>query len=361
MQRPAGKSAREMEELRKMGLAPLEVDVVTGNSISPHIPVTISKAPWWFGASGPTLEHQRMTGRPDDRSLSTNTDTAVLAGKASRYHAGACQNCGSRTHQTQACLLPKKKVGAVHTQTVDGVDIVTTQANLTFEEKRNREATRADDAEDLWRKHEATPASDGTDQARKKIRREDLSMQLSASSSGASVRDIGELPKYLENLETGQFYDPQTRSMRGNPHAPGVISLSGFQGDNAKYETVDAHMFVEQQLHFLKGDSKTVVDFAFDAAQFQRRNASVSGAAALPSVAEENQGPALSDAMLLGEASTNAAGAPPPAAARSLAHGEHRYVFGSYFDVASWTWGYKCCRVTERQAQCLQAERRGDE
>jgi pre-mRNA-processing factor SLU7 len=279
--------------------------------------------------------------------------------------------------------MPRKKVGAVHSGKVDGVDIKVHHASLTFAEKRNREATRSDVADDLWRRHEAAElaatAQEEPPQGRKKIRREDLAAELAATSSGSSVRDIRALPKYLENLESGQFYDPHTRSMRGNPHAPGVISLTGFQGDNAKYETEDALGFVRQQLHFLTGESKTIVDFAFDE-ELQRKH-KADAAAAAQSNAECSR-PALesssleqAEAILMGvvlpsgkpslrphaaadtERSVQppAASAEPPVVQMSRAAGEHSAIYGSYFDKDLWRWGYKCCRSTTRASKCSAA------
>ena len=373
------KSERDLEELRKMGLAPLERDVVTGQSISPHIPTTLAKAPWWYGASGPTLEHQRQVDKQDDRQLHTSADAAVVTGKSSTYHAGACENCGSRTHRTPSCLQPKKKVGAVHTRIVVGHDVATSLAPLSFEEKRNREASRTDNADDLWKEFEGKKKAGEEDgPASKKTRREDLSSLLLATANGTSSRDIAELPKYLENLETGQFYDPQTRSMRGNPHAAGVVSLTGYQGDNAKYETLDAHMFVEQQLHFLKGESRTVVDFSFDEQQFDRRKKLAEAAAAALGKerlaleddttaskarnAEPEKGvigqlavtdiPFTDDVLIGAAAASSSEPQTTKLAASPVAPGNHLFVFGSFYDRSRGVWGYKCCRGTQQHAPC---------
>ena len=49
---------RELEEARKAGTIPAEVDE-DGKEVNPHIPQYMSQAPWYLNQDAPGLKHQR--------------------------------------------------------------------------------------------------------------------------------------------------------------------------------------------------------------------------------------------------------------------------------------------------------------
>ncbi|CCW68472.1 unnamed protein product [Phytomonas sp. Hart1] len=264
---------RELDEKRKFGLAPLALDAVTGQEISPNVPQSIARAPWYYGVSGTTLEHQRKKA-PDgtdptdsyDRLNDEGEEGVVVVGRPTRFVAGACANCGSRTHKTPHCLLPKKKVGAKYTGVVTGVDVKVVATSdgggSASARKRDRFVDRA--GVDLLRQSSQTNGKEtGKDKERdpnKRAKPEEAFAKLAAQHGGLEIQP---LPKYLENLdEKDIFFDPKMGVMRENPNAHDPTRL--FQGDLQRYRSGDYYNYVESQYRYLTGQSKSFVDFALD-------------------------------------------------------------------------------------------------
>ncbi|KPI86475.1 hypothetical protein ABL78_4459 [Leptomonas seymouri] len=397
---------RELQEKRKFGLAPLAVDTETHQEISPNIPEFISRAPWYYGASGPTLAHQRKQGgsgsggdaQASDEVLHDAVTQIVVKGQATRFTAGACKNCGSRTHKTKECFQAKKKVGSVYTNKVTGVDMETQQESKTYAQKRDRfvgevgidlmravrqDGGNADDSDD------PTTASGSAGPAAKQHRLEDVFGARTAQHGGVEVK---ELPKYLYNLELqdGLFFDPKTGSMRANPNA--ADNTKAFQGDLERYRSGEYYDYIESQYRFLTGQSKSFVDFEFDEAM-RRARAQVEGSAKevtahaksetaqdvllrslygtgradapadnAPTASDEAEEPATMrsssspPATAVGKMPANASAAPEVSGSLVKAasatwvstRNGHADVYGSYFDPQSFRWGYACCAATAK-------------
>lgn len=391
---------REIQEKRKFGLAPLAVDTETQQEISPNIPEFISRAPWYYGATGPTLAHQRQqpsgtSAAPDD-SLTVTPDRIVVKGQASRYTTGACKNCGARTHRTAECLQSKKKVGANYTDKVTGIDFETLQTEKSYSQKRDRFV--GDVGVDLMRglQHaraapegttttEEEKAGEGSPPPLSRLKREEVFGERSAQHGGVAVK---ELPKYLHNLDQqeGLFFDPKTGSMRANPNAGNSSSV--FQGDLERYRSGDYYNYIEARHRFLTGESKSFVDFEFDAVM-QREKASTGGeeagekgsvketaqevlmrslygtlqpasASAGPTstTVDKNQRtmqaekePSAPSASSLPVAESNASSLVQDASQLWMpTRGDHVDVYGSHFDVGAFQWGYKCCKRLGKDA-----------
>ncbi|KAJ3038264.1 mRNA splicing protein [Rhizophlyctis rosea] len=283
------KKQKIIEEQRKAGTLPAEVDPETGRDINPHIPHYISQAPWYLDINHPTLKHQRaFNSRFEDGSLNEWYARGARAGPAAtKYRKGACENCGAMTHKTVDCVERPRKKGAKWTGRDIQADEVVQSVDLGFEAKRDRwngydpqeqlrlieewekvderrrqireqqvnekleQATREGSAA----KSEGTPdpatvvgsaltvaakdggdTSDEDDDEDKYADRADVVGQKVDTKSRTTVRNLRireDTAKYLVNLNLeSAHYDPKSRSMRDNPNREKDPEDLMYAGDN---------------------------------------------------------------------------------------------------------------------------------
>jgi pre-mRNA-processing factor SLU7 len=244
----------ELQEQRRLGLAPLAQDSVTGTELGVNVPRTFSDAPWFYGTTGPTLAHQQLS--EDEKRKNDVLDdqhgvkTEVLQ-PSRKFVPGSCTNCGSRTHSAKDCTERKRKVGAKTTREVSGVDRVVQEVRKeTFEEKRDLWAG-VDSHDALWKKQQQLEAEEASRQelseaeAKKQRRERDKTENHSHRAGlGTALREPGELPKYLQTAENA-YYDPKSRSMRETV----TSSVTGYKGDNALNFSGDYATANEQRVY----------------------------------------------------------------------------------------------------------------
>ncbi|XP_018417417.1 PREDICTED: pre-mRNA-splicing factor SLU7 [Nanorana parkeri] len=284
MTREDWRKKKELEEQRKLGNAPAEVDE-EGKDINPHIPQYISSVPWYVDPSKrPTLKHQR----PQDEKQKEYTLLGEWFRKgvkegiiATKYRQGACDNCGSMTHKRKDCFERPRKVGAKF----NGMNIAPDeheqpQLMLDYDGKRDRwngynpeehqkiveEHAKVDLAkrtlkaqklqEELasgklseqvssprhqWGEEEQNAQNDGDrnseDEDEDKYADDiDMPGQNFDSKRRITVRNLRireDTAKYLRNLNPNSaYYDPKTRAMRENPYSdagknPDDVSYAG--------------------------------------------------------------------------------------------------------------------------------------
>ena len=256
-----------IEEQRKAGTLPAEIDPETGRDINPHIPQYISNAPWYLKIEHATLKHQRFD-EGEKESLDEWYQRGARQSKTvTKYRKGACENCGALTHKTKECLERPRKKGAKWTGKDLQQDEVVQDIKLGFEAKRDRwngydpneHLKLAEDWELIEEKRrqlrEQNAASKLTAAASKPNKesktgddsdsdemdedkyadKADVVGQKLDTKSRTTVRNLRireDTAKYLHNLDVNSaYYDPKTRSMRENPHSnPETDSM--YRGDN---------------------------------------------------------------------------------------------------------------------------------
>lgn len=287
------RKAKELEEARKAGTAPALVDE-EGRDINPHIPQYISTTPWYFGADGPTLKHQRQQS-DKVKTFAQISDQYVRGLKgttATRYRRGACENCGALTHKKKDCLERPRKVGAKFSGEDFAPDEqVLPKLDLDFDGKRDRwngfepemyklvidehqkieEAKRSLKEEklklDLMRSESGGDATTGeaatgdgaeseseSDSEEKYADHIDMPGTKVDSKQRITVRNLRireDTAKYLRNLDPeSAYYDPKTRSMRDNPYKNSGKTEEELQyaGDNFVRYTGDTTDVAKAQL-----------------------------------------------------------------------------------------------------------------
>ncbi|XP_048399555.1 pre-mRNA-splicing factor SLU7 [Stegostoma tigrinum] len=300
MTREDWRKKKELEEQRKLGNAPAEVDE-EGKDINPHIPQYISSVPWYIDPSKrPTLKHQRPQLEKERKfnSIGDWYKKGVKEGPVvTKYRRGACENCGALTHGKKDCMERPRKVGAKFT----GINIAPdehVQPTFSFDYDGKRDRWNGYDPEDHMRiveeyskvdlakrtlkaqklqeelasgklvdyvnssrrqrgeeDHDSAEKDNSEDEDEDKYADDiDMPGQNFDSKRRITVRNLRireDIAKYLRNLDPNSaYYDPKTRAMRENPYSntgrnPDEV---GYAGDNFVRYTGDTVKMAQTQL-----------------------------------------------------------------------------------------------------------------
>lgn len=285
----------ELEEARKAGLAPAELDE-DGKEINPHIPQYMSSAPWYLNAERPSLKHQRKW-KSDPNYTKEWYDRGAKIFQADKYRKGACMNCGAMTHDTKTCMERPRKIGARWTNKRIAPDEKIEAFELDYDGKRDRwngydPATYArvidryearDEARRKYQKEQQLKKleeknnnpekgegedSDGDDDDEDALKvdeaKVDESEQMDFAKVEKRVRTTGggstgtvrnlrireDTAKYLLNLDVNSaHYDPKTRSMREDPLPDTDPNEKFYGGDNQFRNSGQAQEFKQLNIH----------------------------------------------------------------------------------------------------------------
>lgn len=276
------RKAKELEEARKAGTAPAAVDE-EGKDINPHIPQYISATPWYFGAQGPTLKHQRP--QPEKRKHFSGIDEWYNRGLdttkvATKYRKGACENCGAMTHKKKECMERPRKIGAKFTNiNIAPDEFAQPELCVDYDGKRDRwagydpsehktiveeyqkieEAKRQLRAEKL--NAEENDEQDSDKDEDKYVDEVDMPGTKVDSKQRITVRNLRireDTAKYLRNLDPkSAYYDPKTRSMRDNPYV-GTDREVDYKGGNYVRFSGDTQQHANAQLFAWEAHEKGV-------------------------------------------------------------------------------------------------------
>ena len=133
---------KELEELRKAGNAPAEVDE-SGRDINPHIPKYMVDVPWYvtYDHAKPTLKHQRVHDEKIVKFDSLHNwyqrgGNESEAKMALKWREGACDNCGAMGHKKSECLeRPRKRLAKYGGGVIAPDDFKQPQLNLSYDGK----------------------------------------------------------------------------------------------------------------------------------------------------------------------------------------------------------------------------------
>ncbi|KAH0560891.1 pre-mRNA-splicing factor Slu7 [Cotesia glomerata] len=267
------RKAKELEEARKAGTAPAAVDE-EGKDINPHIPQYISATPWYFGATGPTLKHQRP--QPEKQKTLSGIDDWYRRGVdtskvAKKWKPGSCENCGAEDHKKKDCFDRPRKVGARwNNKNIAPNSFAQPSLSTDYDGKRDRwagydpaehraiveEYQKIEDAKRQIRAEKLNTGEDdgGQDSDKdedKYVDEVDMPGTKVDSKQRITVRNLRireDTAKYLRNLDPNSaYYDPKTRSMRDNPYA-GKSAEVDYQGENFVRFTGDTSKHANAQL-----------------------------------------------------------------------------------------------------------------
>lgn len=403
---------KQLEEQRKTGDAPAEVDAESGLVINPHIPAFITQAPFYVSTGQPSLGHQRVVEAKGD-AVDKWYPRGQTGQRVTKFRKGACGNCGALSHKAQDCVERPRKVGAKWSGTGFAADEAVASLELGFAAKRDRwngydatahldrirefelvEETRRQlrdaevaakiargelDAIDDSDDDEDAPRAAAANADDKYAEASDMPGQKVDTKARLTVRNLRireDTAKYLLNLDPeSAYYDPKTRSMRENPLDGRADKEVPFAGDNFVRHTGDVTKMAQLQLFAWEAEQRgknvslqanpTMGELLYK--QYLDKKTEVTSALKkniLDRYGGEEHLKAPPKELLLAQTEQYVEYNPQGRVVRGQERSKlksrydedvlinnHTAVWGSYWKKGQW--GYKCCHNTTKNSYCV--------
>ncbi|OII74050.1 step II splicing factor SLU7 [Cryptosporidium ubiquitum] len=374
--------------------------------LNPHIPQFIAKAPWYVSQKESSLEHQRLKTNEERCDLDSGTKRGVLREIHVKYRKGACTNCGSMTHQARDCLERPRKIGAKWSNVDICPDEIIPEVKKTknLDEKRDRwkgfrpedykpiieqfEAVeelarekRAKKVEESLSKNKDDPTGKNEElyQEKDELKLGDFDETTFGTSSDKTRTNIRNLriredtAKYLRNLDLNSaFYDPKSRSMREDPLHKSSNIGNTYRGDNAIRNSGDVSKILLMEAFaynkYKQGESIHLQALPTRSEMLYKSSISNKDSENLKKLEEfskryEGNSRSSTSKLELNERPTvvgdlSGLNTKPTKKFVSSIYVEDEYIsnhtqiWGSFYDLETKKWGFRCCKQTCRFSKC---------